>query len=655
MKLIRLHLKNFKGIRNFEFQPNGQSASIYGDNAVGKTTIFDAFNWLLFDKDSQNKKDFDIKTLDVNNQPIHGLDHEVEAVFDIDGKPLTLRKVYYEQWTKKRGSATAEFTGHTTDYYINGVPVQKKEYTAKIDEIAPEEIFKLLTSPTYFNTQLHWRDRRRILLEVCGDIQDSEVIASNEKLKHLPEILQGRTIEEHQKIIAAKRAEINKELEKIPVRIDEAERSIPELPERSREDLMASLMSFQKALGDKNRQLSDIQNGGTIAQKRRELQEIETEIIRIKNENQSRGTERLKPLYEKLQDSKEKVFDLQRDINTEQRLLDQKKANLSALQSAINTLREQWYQIKNEQLVFEQAEVCPTCGQPIPAEQLEEAREKAIADFNRKKAERLEKIDQEGKKTKAEMEKLQIVIGEDEQRIQLMQEQLIVQEAETARIQTEIERVKAEPIETIGIEEQLKRKQAIETEIAQLQTDTSEAVAKIRAEIAGINDCISQYQNELAKIEQRERIMQRIEELKQQERELAKEFERLEAELFMTEEFIRTKVNLLEDKINSRFQYARFKLFTVQINGGIQECCETLYNGVPYSSGLNTGHQNIVGLDIINTLSEHYGFTAPIFIDNRESITRLPETKAQIISLVVSAADKKLRVEYPETILKEAV
>lgn len=661
MKLIKLHLKNFKGIRNFEFQPNGQSASIYGDNAVGKTTIFDAFNWLLFDKDSQNKKDFDIKTLDANNQPIHGLEHEVEAVFDVNGKPLTLRKVYYEQWTKKRGSVTSEFTGHTTDYYINGVPVQKKEYTAKIDEIAREDVFKLLTSPTYFNTQLHWQERRKILLEVCGDVSDQDVINAKESLKSLPEILKGRTLEEHKKVIAARRAEINKELEKIPIRISEVQQSIPELSGKSEEELQAEIAKLQNYLSEKNQALSFIENGGAVFEKRRELQEIEAEIIRINNENQKVLNERIQGIQQQLFDSKNKATELKGIIQTENRLLIQKQANLSALENSITGLREQWAKINAEELKFEQEETCPTCGQPIPKEKLEAAREKALADFNQRKAEQLERNVREGKRTKEEVEQLKLDIETKQKTIEGLEKQLADQEAETARIQAEIDRIKAEPVQTISIQPLIEKKQSILNEINQLQTDKAEAVAKVKAEIAGINDCIVQFQSELAKFEQKDRATKRIEELKHQERELAAEFEKLEKELYLCEELTKFKVSLLEERVNGRFKFARFKLFENLVNGGIQPTCETLYNGVPYSSGLNTGHQLIVGMDIIQTLSEYYGFSAPIFVDNAECVTDLPEINAQVIRLVKpeinSEEDRKkyskLNVEYAPIISKE--
>ncbi|WP_339063597.1 hypothetical protein [Tepidibacillus marianensis] len=164
----------------------------------------------------------------------------------------------------------------------------------------------------------------------------------------------------------------------------------------------------------------------------------------------------------------------------------------------------------------------------------------------------------------------------------------------------------------------------------------------------------NELENDEAKYAQAKTIESRIQELKQQEKNLAAEYEQLEQELFLTEEFIRTKVNLLEEKINSKFKFARFKLFETQINGGLAEVCETTFNGVPYSSGLNNAARINVGLDIINTLSEHYGISAPIFIDNAEAVTSLNETKGQQICLVVSEKDKQLRIEA-QTNIREAV
>lgn len=663
MKLLLLKLKNFKGIKEFEFKPEGQDASVYGDNAKGKTTLFDAYNWVLFGKDSLNRKDFPIKTLDENKQPIHGIEHEVEAIFEVGNKTLVLRKVFAEKWTKKRGSAQNEFTGHITQHYLNDVPVTQTEYDLKISEIAKEDIFKLLTNPLYFNTQLHWQERRKTLLEVCGDVSVADVIAANTKLKDLPSILGDHTTDEHKKVIADRRAKINKELETIPVRISEVQQSTPEAPSAAETELQAKVSHYQDLLRRKNQSLSEIENGGAISEKRLALERIESEIIRINNENQQAVNAKIQDIQQHLFNLKNEANEAKSALTIEQQRLAQKQANLSALESAVADLRARWVEINSETFSFEQDNTCPTCGQALPAEKLESARNKALADFNKRKAEKLEENVNVGKQTKEEIEQIKVSIDEIKASIATVESRLTRRQEEVSSVEAQIAKIKAEPMQLISNQTQIEKKQAIIAEIGQLQSSKAEAVISAKLEIDKINDCVVEAQSELSKFEQIKRSNDRINELKARERQLASEFEKLEHELYLIEEFTKAMVRYLESKINSKFRLVTFKLFETQINGGIQPCCETLYEGVPFSSGLNTGHRIIAGMDIIQTLLEHYDFSAPIFVDNAESVTKLPKVDAQVIRLIKpeinSEEDRikysKLNVVYAQQILKEAI
>ncbi|MFS8541495.1 MAG: ATP-binding protein, partial [Tissierellales bacterium] len=196
IKLLELTLRNFKGIRQFTLSPNGLNANVYGDNATGKTTLMDAFLWLLFDKDSQNSSNFNIKTLDQDGNVIHGLEHEVTAKLSIDGKVVELQKIYKEKWTKKRGEAERTLTGHITDYYINGVPKKKTEYESYLNNIIDENTFRILTNPLYFNTSLHWKQRRALVMKICGEVDQEEIFKKNSKLIELKPLLIDKTIDD---------------------------------------------------------------------------------------------------------------------------------------------------------------------------------------------------------------------------------------------------------------------------------------------------------------------------------------------------------------------------------------------------------------------------------------------------------------------------
>ena len=664
MRLISLMLRNFKGIKEFTLYTNGGNISVHGDNATGKTTLFDAFLWLLFGKDSQNKADFAIKTLDQNGKEIHFLDHEVEALLEVDGDELTLKKIYREKWVKKKGSPKPEFDGHNIDYFINDVPLKKSEFDSRIKELVDENVFKLLTSPGYFNEQLSWKERRRILLEICGDISDSEVISFNPDLAELREILGNRSLEEHRKIISAKMREINKELERIPVRIDEVQRtrdeiqrSLPDDSEFNKEWLDRQLSMLNRNIRETEAELVRLQTGGEIAVKEKRLRELQAEMLEIKNNLQANKMEEISHIGIKAAELKSQLSEIMRDIEDKKRMITQGKEILADYQVEINNLRQEFAEVNRQTLEFEQEDMCPTCGQAMPFEKLEAAREKAEAEFNRKKAKRLEEIrnkassiSEKGKKLQAEL------IGYADEAKKLKAEQA-TKEAELTEAEQRLtklrDRLKDEEISSEYIQKRAEEV-GLKQEITRLKNSSAEAVSSVQAELDRLRQTVANYEADKALLAQVKNANARIKELTDQEQKLSAEFERLEGQMFLTEEFIRTKVNLLEEKINSKFKMARFKLFETQINGGLVETCETLYEGVPYSGGLNNAAKINVGLDIINTLSKHYGFSAPIFIDNREAVTKLIDTDSQVISLIVSEKDKKLRVEPVEK-KKEAV
>jgi hypothetical protein len=145
----------------------------------------------------------------------------------------------------------------------------------------------------------------------------------------------------------------------------------------------------------------------------------------------------------------------------------------------------------------------------------------------------------------------------------------------------------------------------------------------------------------------REQGEKRIEELKIDEKKLSAEYEKLESELYLIEQFIKTKVSLLTDRINAKFEVVRFKLFNILINGGIEDCCEITVGGVPFNSGLNNGARINAGLEIVRVMQEHYKLKAPVFADNAEAVNNLVDVGCQMIRLYVSD-DKQLRIEFAQ-------
>lgn len=657
MKQVRVHqltLTNFKGVKSFSINMNGSDAFIYGDNATGKTTLFDAFLWLLFDKDSQNKKDFEIKTLQ-DGVAIPMLDHEVECGLIVDNQTITLRKVYREKYTRTRGSATEEFSGHETNYFIDGTPLKKTEYNKRVQLLMEEERFKLLTSPNYFNEQVKWQDRRKILLEVCGDVSDDEIFASNKDLQGLKLILRGKTLDDFKATVNSRRKTINEELKRIPIRINEIQKSIPE-DEGNLPELRKEAEQLDSEIEELQAQISSIKNGNAILTKEGELQKIEMNHHNMKRDLEQGSKDEVYRLRTKLQEEQSNLQAFQSRKRTKESEAKFVADAMHQIDLSLTDLRRQWTELSSQKHVHEVECECPTCGQELPEEKVQSAKEKALAQFNAWRSEELRIIKQKGEQG-ANRKKLQ---GDEQTRISdeiaVVVGQIESKEKAVAKLSEELKTAE-NSVQDVSQNQDYTDLQFeaghLRSEIAGLKEGAEEAIAGIQEDITELKVKRSAINAEIARYANVGDLQKRIQDLMDQETQLANEYEKLEHHLFLSEEFTRAKVSIIEDKIASKFKYARFKLFENQINGGLQEVCETTFDGVPYGSGLNNAAKINIGLDIINTLSEFYSIQAPIFVDNAEAVTQLAETGSQLISLIVSEKDKVLRIETPN--LEEAI
>lgn len=631
MKLLKLNLQNFKGIRNSEFDFGGIDATIYGDNATGKTTVFDSLCWLLFGKDSLDRADFEIKTLE-NGEPIHKVNHEVEAEFlNDDGNSFTLRRVYREKYSSPRGGDT-KLTGHTTDYFVNDVPVKEKEYKQYINDVIAEDVFKLITNPLYFNEQYSWQNRRQLLLKMCGDVDDESVINSRSELTRLAELLNGRTVDEQRKIVAAKKTAINKELDMIPVRIDEALRNKADIT-ASQTKLTTDIETLNKSINELENQKATIINGFSSTEKRSKIDEIgrqlkarQSEVLSIYNSEKQRKRGEYEALLTQLKiiESEhdrytDRAYDLAKDIERESK-------RIETLQAEFDTFNAQEFN----------KEACPTCGQPLP----EDKQAELEAAFNSEKAAKLEEwqsLIESAKKLKANYE--------EQREVLIVKADGLTKEIEEKTKAYETKFKEYESYLEPNVEDDPDYKE-LKAELFLLELDEGEEaddkeVARLDEEISSVKEKRAALETELNKYTLNADIQKRVIELENQQQKLAAEKNLLDETSFLIDEFVKAKVDMLEESINSHFEYARFKMFNVLVNGNIEECCETTYKGVPYRSMNNAARMN-VGLDIINALTKFYNVTAPVFIDNAEAVTDFIKCNSQTIKLVVDADFKEL-------------
>ncbi len=641
----RLSLLNFKGLREFQIEFSDSMTSVLGKNGSGKTTIFDAFTWLLFGKDSEDRKSFNIKTLDAQGVAIPRIPHEVSAILTVDDEEISLCRRYSEKWQKKRGSATEEFTGHEEERLYNDVPMSVKEWGEKIISICSEQVFKFITNPLYFSAQ-KTDTQRAMLFRMAGTISDEEIAAGNADFMDLLAKLTGKSMEEYKREIAAKKRRIKAEIDGIPERIDERKRDMPEaenwlLLEADLEAKKSELEKVEKSISDKSQAYSEASKAKLeIAKKEFDLRqrllnrehEIKQSVLKEYNEQSSQQSE----LRRQVESAQAELGRVQSEMTRYQR-------DLEAMQQKRSALIAEWKEINARTLQFNQDEfVCPTCKRPLDIDDIERKQSEMTENFNTRKANDLAENNRKGQANKKAMDETMSPVKKCEERI--------------SELSTKIESLKANPLYTSEmkepdatptIEADAERKKIL-NQIAEVKAeldkpneapDTSELTEQKKSIISEI-DIIKA---KLAKKETIERNEARIKELEKQLREQSEELAQLEGIEFTMAAFSKARIEAVENRINGLFSIVKFKMFEQQINGGEVETCEATVNGVPYSD-LNNAMTINAGLDIINAICKSEGVTAPIFIDNAESVNELLHTQSQMIRLVVTD-DETLRVQ----------
>lgn len=656
IELSYLKLTNFKKVRS-QTITFGHITNIHGDNATGKTTLFDAFLWLLFGKDSTDRKDFEIKTLDENNQHYHRLDHEVEGCFVIDGQKVVLRRLLREKWTKKRGGIEQEFTGHETTYFWNDVPMLQKEYEQKIASIIQESIFKLIANTNYFNS-LKWQDRRAVLTAIAGEINDQELAAGNPDFERLMREITGKkSLEGYRREIVANKNKLKQELDNLPVRISEAKNALPEEKDYA---------AIEEQIAEANKQIELLD--GMLQSKSQAAKQWEEGKVSLINKRQ--GLRQQVQQIEFSIQQEVKAADNQRtaDIQARQQqlaTLKNERATLlaewnaadsryKALESKIETLRKNWHSVDQQTLQFSDDQFCcPTCKRAYDDIDIDSRKEEMTSNFNQEKSKKLQEITQEGASLSTELEGVKA-------KLETFTKQGESKASEIATAESEIQAMlqrhqELSQNETQQVADKIMQNAEIAALNQQIKSLTEQIDAPYQAEDnseillrkKSLQSKLDDLKSSLNSREHRTRQLARIDELEGQESKMAQELADLEGMEHTILLFEKARMNELQRRIDSRFKLVKFKMFEQNINGGEEPCCITLINGVPYADA-NAAAKIQAGLDIINTLSDHYGVQAPVWVDNRETVVRLPETKCQLINLIVSGEDKKLRVEAEE-------
>ena len=635
IEIKQIHLLNFKGVRNLLVDFVGDVTTISGDNGTGKTTIFDAFTWALFGKDSEDRKAFNVKTLDKQGNPIEKLPHEVTATFVVDNQVVTIRRSFTEKWQKRRGSAIEEFTGHEEERFINDVPYSVKDFSSKINELfCSEEIFKLITSPFAFNG-LKTDKQRNILTTMIGDISNAEIANGYIDFQELLQNLQGKTLDEYRKEITAKKRVIKTETTTIPSRIDEQKRNVIDV---NTNIIAEEANKLEQRLSEINAQLTDIVNAEEASNKA--ISEQYDVIRRKERELNDLKIKVTTDVMQEYNDTMQRIANINGRINLAKADSDRKQAMIARYKEIIencnqrrNELIANWKSINAESLVFDDNEfICPTCKRPFDEGEIAIRKAEMIENFNEDKTRRLARNNELGKqnnedKVKAEnaVKELQLGIEDNNAEIAVLLQSL---PKTVEKPNTDLDIANNEEIKTLQAEIDNLRQQVT-------APTTNESKQQLISERDSINAVLRESQRQLAMADNNKRINDRIAELELQYRNQCEALAELERIEHIIEQFSKRKTELIEHKVNDLFAIVKFRMFESLINGGEVETCVATINGVPFAD-LNTASKINAGLDIINAISKHYNVVAPIFIDNAESINEIMHTQSQQVRLQVS-------------------
>jgi len=636
MKLLGMEITNFKGIKYLKIDFTHRT-SIIGKNGTCKTTVPDAYNWVMEGKDSQGNTKFDVRPLDEENNQIDFIDISVKLFMEINGKPVEIEKVQKQNWVKKRCSEESVFEGNVNSYVVNTIPKSEKEFKKFKDEVVSEDIFKFVSNTNAF-MNLPSKDRRKTLFELVADIDNEQVFAADEKLKAGLEIeLSKYTYDE---ILARDKKALSewkkKEIE-IPSRIDEVSRKIVEVDYTETEIKLAGLRKELSEISEvgadqvsKYQEIADIK--GKIIAEKSKLQEIEMNgkqaASKDKNELSISLCDKISYLDDIKRKNSKQISDRLELISA----INSKSDDLKKLQAQYTTLKEMQFD--------ESKTVCSACGQDYDADRKNEMRES----FEKDKTAKMLEVNKQGASISARIKELKTELAEVEKIIPDLEKEVSDSQKQVDEIKSKIDQLPKkdfdvmeckEYLDVLAVIEQLQKDLSISEEsvkdVGLLKNQAAEQKKVIQKQIDECNRTLNgKKEIENARL--------RVEELKEEQRSIGQSIATTEKEIFLLEEFNKAKVNLLSDKINEHFKVVKWKLFERQINGGYNEVCEPMVKGKSYTTALNSGHKILAELDIINALQKIYDCSVPVFLDNAERINsfNVPDMDCQLITLSVA-------------------
>lgn len=661
----KLRLLNFCGIRNAEYEFGDDLTIIKGKNGLGKTTIANAIMYALFGKDISGNS-LDIKTFDKDHNIIKEIPHEVELTVSVNGYEVFLKRTLTDSW---KGNECR----NTFKYYVNDEIVTAGEYKKAVDAICPEDVFRLCSSTKDF-VYRPWQKQRNKLQALVDDITTEDITEGNSKYDFVVEALKQQDIDKLVHHIKYKRKEVQEQLDAVPIRLEELNKSLPEAQDW--EALTAEKTQLNEKLVDLANKIQDIRTGG--ADKAR------LDAIRKKIEFAEKCKRNMETGASSL--AKEIAVKHQSDVITSDVAVKKAQSTVDELKQKMGGYSETEIHAKQQKEDCEKkadeindkideatkrtwswnAEdgICPHCGQTLPAADVERIKHESEKRFNDRKASDLKALDEDFTKLQHTYTELKNLLekNDEERKVttnQLVEAHKVLKEAEYHKLEVDAE--VPETYEQILAKKEeyqqvVKELSDLEVELNKPSETSSEDSAKMAlAELEKEREPIGIRYNEvlelLATKETYDRISTRIREINEDKLTYQTQLDELDEKLDIANDYNQKSCQLLEDRVNGHFSYVKWSLFKTTLDGEKNPFCECYHAGVPYSR-LNTAAKVNAGIDIAYTFARYNEISVPMLLDECESVNHPICRGGQQIRFVVTT-DDELKFEYPPLAVME--
>lgn len=660
----KIKLLNFCGIRNAEYEFGDALTIIKGKNGLGKSTIANSILYALFGKDI-NGNSLDIKTFDKNHNIIKEIPHEVELTLSVDGDEIVLKRTLTDSWK-------GEECRNTFKYYVNGEISTAGDFKNVVDSICPEDVFRLCSSTRDFVCR-PWQEQRNKLQALVGNITTDDITQGDEKFDFVVEALRKQDIDKYVHHIKYKRKEVQEQLDAVPIRLEELNKSLPEAQDW--EALSTEKAQLNEKLVELANKMQEIRTGGA--------DKVRLDAIRKKidfAEKRKRNMEQgaLNLSTEIATKHQSDILTANAAVASAQRLVDDLKAEMKGLndtkihagkqkeecEKQANEINQKTDQANASTWEWNAEDgICPHCGQPLPAEDVERIKKESEQNFNNRKANTLKKLDEDFDKLQETYTSLKKILEDADKYMQdnmnnMTAAQKQLKEAEYKKL--EIDADKTKTYEQILAEKE--EYQQVVKELADLQAEldkpsetSSEETAKMLAELEKEREPLGIRYNEvlesLGTKESFDRITARIAEINEDKVNYQTQLDELDEKLDIASEYNQKACQLLEDRINEHFSYVKFSLFKTNLKGERETTCECYHDGVPYRR-LNTAAKVNAGIDIAYTFAKYNEIEVPMLLDECESVNHPICRGGQQIRFVVTT-DDELKFEYPALAVME--